>query len=140
MSSLTPQLELPVLVVDNAHWQNTASSGKEPQEYSVHTHQGFILSTGNFDFSVPDEMDFHGPNIIQIILGKDRLYAMAYEEEVTEYTVRAGNVVPLYGSAPFTGFEGGEKVILAIGHLSPSSEENPQPKFTVQWAGVVNIV
>ena len=138
MSSVTPQLELPVLTVDRSHWQK--SMDIMPLEYQVTNHQGFILSTQGFDFEVPEALGFRGPNIIQIILGREQLYAMAYEEGITEYTVAAGNLVAMYGAVPFSGFASGQKVIIAIGHLTPAGEENPQPKFVVLWAGVVNIL
>jgi len=139
MSSVTPELEIPILQVDQAHWQNTTSEGVEPLEYTINIHDGFILSTRGYSFEIPEKIGFRGPNIIQIILGKDQLYAMAYEEGVTEYTVAPGNLVALYGSQAFKGFEAGQKVILAIGHLTPAGEESAQPKFVVLWAGVVNI-
>jgi len=140
MSSITPRLELPVLLVDHAHWQKSVEGGKEPLEYAVTTHQGFILSTEGFEFTIPEKIGFRFPNIIQMIVGKEQLYAMAYEEGITEYSVTAGNLVAMYGSPDFAGFQAGQKVIVAIGHLTPAGEENPQPKFIVLWAGVVNIL
>jgi hypothetical protein len=140
MSSITPGLELPILVVDDAHWQRTTAEGAEPVEYSVTTSDGFMLSTQGYTFTIPPKIGFSSPNIIQLVMGKDRLYAMAYEHGVTLYSITPGNLVPLYGSTAFKGFSKGQKVIVAIGHLTPAGEENPQPKFTVLWAGVVNIV
>ena len=139
MSSVTPHLELPILVVDRAHWQRAVEGGLEPLEYSISSHLGFILSTQGFEFTIPEEVGFRYPNIIQMILGKEQLYAMAYEEGISEYPISAGNLVAMYGSPVFTGFESGQKVIIAIGHLTPAGEENPQPKFVVLWAGVVNV-
>jgi hypothetical protein len=46
----------------------------------------------------------------------------------------------MYGSRKFTGFQKGQKLIIAIGYLAPPSEEFTQAKFTVLWAGVVNII
>ena len=111
----------------------------EPLEYSISNRQGFILSTSGFNFEIPELLGFRHPNIIQIIFGKEALYAMAYEEGITEYSVTPGNLAAMYGSPAFKGFEANQKVILAIGHLTPAGEENPQPKFVVLWAGVVNI-
>lgn len=139
MSSVTPQLEIPIVQVDHEHWQNSSSNGVEPLEYSVNSNNGFVLSTNGYSFVIPEAMGFREPNIIQVILGKDRLYAMAYEAGETEYTVAAGNLVALYGSPAFSGFEHGQKVIVAIGHLTPAGDESPQPKFIVLWVGVVNI-
>jgi len=139
MSSITPGLELPLLLVDDSHWQRTNPDGVEPLEYTCSGYDGFMLSTGGYEFTIPEKIGFSAPNIIQLIVGKDQLYAMAYEHGVTLYNVTAANLVPLYGSPAFKGFSRGQKVIVAIGHLTPSGEENPQPKFTVLWAGVVNI-
>jgi hypothetical protein len=139
MSSVTPQLELPILIVDRAHWQRSVVGGVEPLEYSVSSRQGFILSTQGFEFTLPEMLGFQHPNIIQLVVGKEKLYAMAYEPGISEYAVTAGNLVAMYGSPAFVGFEAGQKVIIAIGHLTPSSEAEPQPKFIVLWAGVVNI-
>ena len=100
---------------------------------------GFILSTRGFEFEIPDKLGFKIPNIIQLVVGKDQLYAMAYERDITLYSVTTGNLVAMYGSPAFKGFEKGQKVIIAIGHLSPVEEDYPQPKFIVLWVGVVNI-
>jgi hypothetical protein len=139
MSSITPGLELPLLIVDDAHWQKASADGLEALEYTLDAYNGFILSTRGYTFTIPDQLGLSGPNIIQLILGKEQLYAMAYEPDVTLYNVTAANLVPLYGSPNFKGFLKGQKIIVAIGHLSPAGEESPQPKFIVLWAGVVNI-
>lgn len=139
MSSVIPNLELPILQVDRAHWQKPVPGGVEPLEYSINNHEGFILSTQGFQFELPDQLGFKMPNIIQLIMGKEQLYAMAYEKDATHYTITAANLVAMYGSPVFKGFESGQKVIIAIGHLSPPVEDDIQPKFVVLWVGVVNI-
>ena len=140
MSSIIPDLELPILVVDEAHWQKVHPNNVEALEYAVQTRDGFQISTADFDFPIPDGVDFKGPNIIQIVVGKEQLYATAYEKGCSLYTLDKANLVPMYGSRPFEGFAQGSKLIIAIGHLSPPKGDLPQPKFTVLWAGVVNIV
>lgn len=139
MSSITPGLELPVLSVDKAHWQTQNATGTDPLEYSIPPCSGFLLSTRDYDFTIPKDADYTSPNIIQIVMDKDRLYGMAFEKEINHYTVNAENLVPLYGSRPFQGFEKGQKVIIVVGHLTPSAKTQTQPKLTVLWAGVVNI-
>lgn len=139
MSSVTPQLELPVLAVDQEHWQTAGVDKEMLKEYQITCHEGFILSTAGYQFTIPEEVGFSSPNIIQFVLGKEQLYAMAYEPGITEYVVKAGNLASLYGSTPFNGFTSGQKVIVAIGHLSPATKTNPQPKFMVLWVGLVNI-
>lgn len=139
MSSITPELELPVLLIDKAHWQTQAIAGGEPLEYNIASGRGFIISTEGFEFTLPEESGITAPNIIQIILGKDQMYAMAFEPGVNLYTVSAPNLVPLYGSQQFIGFISGQKFIIAIGHLAPPNQEKSQPKFTILWAGVVNV-
>jgi hypothetical protein len=139
MSSITPGLELPLLVVDDVHWQKAVTDGMEPLEYTISNREGFMLSTHGFEFTIPELLGFSAPNIIQLVMGKEKLYAMAYEPGVTLYNVTEPNLVPLYGSPAFKGFMKGQKIIIAIGHLTPAGEETPRPKFTVLWAGVVNI-
>jgi len=140
MSSIVPDLEYPIVVVDDAHWQKISQDGEESLEYSITNREGFQLSTQGFDFLIPEGAGFSSPNIIQVIIGKDMLYATAYEHDSNLYTINAANLVPMYGSRRFTGFQKGQKVILAIGHLSPPGIDLPQPKFTVLWAGVINIL
>ena len=140
MSSITPDLELPTLVVDDQHWQTIRVNNQTPLEYSVSSRLGFRISTHGYEFKLPDEAGFDHPNVIQIVAGKNQLYATAFEEDRTLYPIDSTNLVPLYGSKPFGGFHPGQKVIVAIGHLVPSSDEHPHPKVTVLWAGVVNIV
>jgi hypothetical protein len=140
MSSIVPDLELPIIIVDEAHWQKVHADNAEAMEYSIQSRDGFQISTGDFEFLIPDGVDFKGPNIIQLVVGKEQLYATAYEKGQTLYTLDQANLVPMYGSRPFEGFQKETKVIIAIGHLSPPKADLPQPKFTVLWAGVVNIV
>lgn len=139
MSSITPDLELPILVVDHSHWQRPTDDGRLPLEYTVNSRKGFVLSTQGYEFELPDKVADLTPNIIQLIMGKEQLYAMAYEKDKTLYTVNAENLVAMYGSAQFKRFESGQKVIVAIGHLSPATSQEEQPKFIVLWVGVVNI-
>jgi hypothetical protein len=139
MSSITPNLELPLLVVDAAHWQRPNENGAVPLEYNIHNHSGFLLSTQGYEFELPEKVGFQSPNIIQLIMGKEQLYAMAYEADKTLYTVNAENLVAMYGSPKFKHFEKDQKVIVAIGHLSPVAPGEEQPKFIVLWVGVVNI-
>lgn len=139
MSSITPSLELPVLVIDKAHWQSQNADGREPLEYTITSRTGFLLSIRDFEFSIPKGADFAAPNIIQIVMDKDRLYGMAFEKEISVYNISAENLVPLYGSLPFKGFEPGQKVIVVVGHLTPADKSLGQPRLTILWAGVVNI-
>ena len=139
MSSIVPDLELPILVVDEAHWQKVHADSSSALEYSIATRDGFQLSTAIFDFPIPEGADFKGPNIIQIIVGKEQLYATAFEKGCSLFTIDKANLVPMYGSKPFEGFKKDSKLIVAIGHLAPPTPDQPQPKFSVLWAGVVNI-
>ena len=139
MSSITADLELPILIVDEPHWQTIHVDGKSPLEYNVASRMGFRLSTNGYEFTIPDGVDFTTPNVIQVVSGKEQLYATAFEPDQTLHTINAENLVPMYGAKPFTGFHAGQKLIVAIGHLSPPIEEFPHPRFTVLWAGVVNI-
>lgn len=140
MSATVPGTTLPILEVDEAHWQKIHADAAVAQEYSLKARNGFQLSTGSFKFPVPEDASFSEPNIIQIVLGRDSLYATAYEKDVTLYTIDQANLVPMYGSKPFEGFAAGSKCIIAIGHLAPPDKENPQPKFSVMWAGVLNVL
>ena len=140
MSSIVPDLELPILVVDEAHWQKVNAETGEALEYSIPLKDGFQISTQGFEFTIPDQVDYKSPNIIQLIVGKEQLYATAYEQDSTLYTIDRANLVPMYGSRPFEGFKKDQKLIIAIGHLAPPKLDLPKPKFTVLWAGVVNIV
>ncbi len=140
MSSITPDLELPTIVVDSPHWQTIHTDDQLPLEYRISSRLGFRLSTANYEFAIPEGSGFSAPNVIQVVTGKEQLYAAAFDAEQSLHTVDASSLVPLYGSKPFTGFQPGQKIIVAIGHLIPSSQEHPHPRFTVLWAGVVNII
>ncbi|KAF0111702.1 MAG: hypothetical protein FD147_713 [Chloroflexi bacterium] len=140
MSSIVPDLELPILLVDDAHWQKINTDNEEAVEYSISNRDGFQISTQGFEFIIPEDADYKEPNIIQIVLGKEQLYATAYEHDCNLFTIDKANLVPMYGSRPFKGFEKNLKLIIAIGHLAPPMDDLPRPKFTVLWAGVVNIV
>lgn len=140
MSSITPDLELPIIVVDEPHWQTIHQDNLSPLEYNVSSRLGFRISTHGYQFIIPEGVGFTAPNVIQIVTGKEQLYATAYEASETLHVIDAANLVPMYGSAPFNGFQAGQKIIIAIGHLVPPSSGHPHPKFTVLWAGVVNII
>lgn len=139
MSSITPDLELPIIVVDEQHWQTVHTDDQAPLEYNVSGRMGFRISTHGYEFTIPEEAGFENPNIIQIVTGKEQLYATAFEPGQSLYPIDGTNLVPMYGSKPFNGFQFGQKIIVAIGHLVPPNKTEPHPKFTVVWAGVVNI-
>jgi hypothetical protein len=70
MSATVPGTTLPILEVDEAHWQKIHADAAVAQEYSLKARNGFQLSTGSFKFPVPEDASFSEPNIIQIVLGK----------------------------------------------------------------------
>jgi len=139
MSSITPDLELPTIIVDEPHWQTVHVDGQKPLEYNLSCRLGFRISTTGYEFVIPEGVDFLSPNVIQVVTGKEQLYATAFEKGQSIHTIDAGNLVPMYGSKPFHGFQVGQKIIVAIGHLSPATSDQPHPRFVVLWAGVVNI-
>ena len=140
MTNFVPGPDLPVLTVDEIHWQKINAGHEEALEYSLAARDGFQLSTREFNFPIPEGADFQEPNIIQIVIGKDALYATAYDKGNAVYVLDKANLVPMYGSKAFEGFPPGSKCIIAIGHLAPPTAELPQPKFSVMWAGVLNII
>lgn len=140
MSSITADLELPTIVVDEPHWQTVHVDDQKPLEYNISSRLGFRLSTSGYEFVIPEGVEFSAPNVIQVVCGKEELYATAFEKEQGMHTIDAANLVPLYGSKTFKGFQVGQKIIVAIGHLSPATKTEPHPKFVVLWAGVVNII
>ena len=140
MTDFVPGPILPILTVDEAHWQKVNAGEDVALEYTLEARDGFQISTDGFEFPVPEGAENLSPNIIQIVVGKDALYATAYDQGNSIYQIDKANLVPMYGSRPFEGFPPGSKCIIAIGHLSPPTKELPQPKFSVMWAGVLNVL
>jgi hypothetical protein len=128
--------ELPVLKADSAHWQIDRPE-QPPMPYEAPS-TGFVLDVSELPALFPPTAQ--KPNLIQFVLGRGLLYGCAWEDDRTTYPATAEELVPLFGSPPFPGFETGQQVILAVGHFAPGGEQDNRSHFQVLWVGLVKII
>jgi len=129
-------MPLPTLIVDADHWQ-IEHPEHPPKTYEAPA-AGFVLDVSELPALLP--VGVAKPNLIQVVLGRGLIYGFGWDDDVTQYPAIAEELVPLFGSPPFPGFEAGQQVILAIGHFVPGEEEEGTSRFQVLWVGLVKII
>jgi len=125
----TPVAEsLPVLVMDDAHFQN------ENLAYEIPAGMGFILDSKNYNFKVAVNSGPLVPNYLQLVdVAVDgEFYGMEWQSEATNNTVIADKLQPLSGTAPLDGFKPGQTVVVAVGNMTDGF-------FTPLWTSTIEV-
>ena len=128
-ASATPVAEsLPVLVMDDAHFQN------ENVAYEIPAGEGFILDSKNYNFKVAVNSGPLVPNYLQLVdVAVDgEFYGMEWQSEATNNTVIADKLQPLSGTAPLDGFKPGQTVVVAVGNMTDGF-------FTPLWTSTIEV-
>ena len=120
-----------VLVVDAAHSATAQPEGVEAPKYSLNP-SPFTLDVSSYEFDVPDQLIAKGPNSLQVIIANNQQYSVAIPGGAKHIIVSRETLRPNPGSDQFDGFESGQTLILAIGHLEGSA-------FSVFWLGMAEV-
>jgi hypothetical protein len=128
-ASATPVAEsLPVLVMDDAHFQN------ENVAYEIPAGNGFILDAKNYTFKVPSNAGPLTANYLQLVdVAVDgEFYGMEWQSEASSNAVTADKLQPLSGTVPLDGFISGQTVVIAVGNMTDGF-------FTPLWTATIEV-
>jgi hypothetical protein len=82
------------------------------------------FEAAHYSFPVKADYSVSGPNLISVLMGKDRRYRLAWKTGVSRYVLSKETLVPEPGSVPFTGFHSGETFSVVVGY-EDSNESKP---------------
>ena len=125
----TPVAEsLPVLVMDDAHFQN------ENLAYEIPAGTGFILDSKNYNFKVAVNSGPLVPNYLQLVdVAVDgEFYGMEWQSDLSSNAVIADELQPLSGTTPLDGFKPGQTVVVAVGNMTDGF-------FTPLWTSTIEV-
>jgi hypothetical protein len=132
-------MSVPVVVVDELHSQFAKPDGSEPSQYSVTAGPAIELDASTYSFPVKADYGLENPNIISVVMGRDRRYRMAWSKGVSKYTLSAATLTPELGSVPFAGFRSGETFGIMVG-FEDSTESKPSAvSIKLLWGGLVTV-
>ena len=128
-ASATPVAEsLPVLVMDDAHFQN------ENVTYEIPAGNGFILDAKNYTFKVPANAGPLPANYLQLVdVAVDgEFYGMEWQSDQSSNAITVDRLQPLSGTSAFGGFKTGQTVVVAVGNMTESF-------FTPLWTATIEV-
>jgi hypothetical protein len=112
-SSSATNESLPVLVMDDAHFQLEAI-------YQIPAGTGFILDSKNYKFQIPANS---GPLVANYMQLKDvakdgQFYGMELQPDATSNTITVDKLQPLSATEPLKSFRSGQTVVVAVGNMA----------------------
>ncbi len=107
--------EYPTLVVDEIHQFGATNASPA---YQVAPGSGIRIETDQFQFKYGTSSV--APNMVQVILGKSRLYKLSRPTETNLYVLDRTTLEPL-GPESFSGFHSGDSGMLMIGRTDPKA-------------------
>lgn len=131
--------ELPVIRVDDAHFQMERGDGSEPEIYRLPAGPGFILDATGYTFRVPLDLGGQPPNLIQLVRGAGHAYERPWREGKTRYVITGDTLIPARGCVRLRVFDSGEVLILAIGKFVSSASMLGKGKFYSYWVSMVYV-
>lgn len=102
--------------------------------YPIGAASGIRLDTAQFQFKYGTSPV--APNMIQLVLGKSRLYKLSKPTVTNLYVIDRTTMEPLRDEA-FRGFHSGDNGILMIGRTMPGSRE--KESVAVSWVGKIEV-
>jgi hypothetical protein len=131
--------ELPVIRVDDAHFQMEWQDGTEPEIYRLPAGPGFVLDATGYTFRVPLDLGGQPPNLIQLVRGAGHTYERPWREGKTRYVITGDTLIPAKGSVRLRMFESGEVLSLAIGKFVSPGSVLAKGKFYSYWVSMIYI-
>ena len=128
--------EIQTIKVDEKHIQMGLAEGQVGEYYSIKPAVEIELDATGYNFPVVPGIDSNEPNAIQLIIDNEHQFTAFWEPGVTKYTLNNATLVPRFKD--FSGFNAGDKLIIAIGVLVTDHVKKEQV-FKVQWVGMGNV-
>jgi hypothetical protein len=133
------EYQLPVIRVDDAHFQVDREDSRDPEIYKLPVGPGFILDATGYTFHAPPGLESVPPNLIQLVRGAGQTYGHPWREGKTRYVMTGDTLKPARGCVTLRMFEAGEVLILAIGRFFPPEGPMEEGKFYTYWVTMIYV-
>jgi hypothetical protein len=134
------EYQLPVIHVDDAHFQVDREDGSEPEIYTLSVGPGFILDATGYTFQAPSDLEGQPPNLIQLVRGAGQTYMQPWREGKTRYVMTGDTLKPARGCMNLRMFESGEVLILAVGRFFPPDTPMGKGQFYAYWVTMIYVI
>jgi hypothetical protein len=131
--------ELPVIRMDDAHYQVKREDGSEAEMYKLPAGPGFILDTTGYVFHVPPDLEGEPPNLIRLVRGAGHTYERLWQEGKMTYVMTRDTLRPVRGSGRLRMFESGEILMVAVGRHIAFEGSYAEGKFRAYWMSMIYI-
>ncbi|MBI5842584.1 MAG: hypothetical protein HZB19_21045 [Chloroflexi bacterium] len=125
----TPEADtLPVLVVDEAHFQD------ETLVYEIPAGNGFVLDARNYTYQIPVGAGPVTANYLQLveIAQEGEIFGMELSVGASRSSITADQLLPLTGTSDFGGFGAGQQFVIAIGNMN-------EERFIPLWTATIEV-
>src|SRR6266404_2943183 len=121
----------PVVKVDDKHQMMNYGVDRKPEIYRVRPSASMVLEAAGYTFDVPPAIRDKPLNSVQVIQSKTHKFELKWQPGTTRYELSKTTLRPLPGSKAFEEFKAGDRIVIAIGVSSRTSE------FAPVWASIV---
>lgn len=132
--------DLPVIRVDDNHFQVEREDGSQPEIYILPAGPGFLLDTSDYTFHIPPGLTNKPPNLIQLVRGGGHTYEHPWQQGKDVYVITGDTLQPQHGALPFRMFVSGEMLTLAIGRYVSAEESSIFVDFHTYWVGLITVI
>ena len=132
--------ELPVIRVDNTHYQVEREDGSQPEIYTLPAGPGFILDATGYAFQIPPGLGTKPPNLIQLVHGAGHAYEHPWQQGKVVYVITGDTLQPQHGPEVFRMFVIGAMLTLAIGRYVSAAESAIFVDFHAYWVGLITVI
>lgn len=131
--------ELPVIRVDDAHYQVKREDGSEPEMYRLASGPGFILDATDYTFHIPPDLEGEPPNLIRLVRGAGHTYERPWQEGKMTYVMTRDTLRPVRDSGRLRMFESGEILMLAVGRYISFESSMGVGNFCAYWMSMIYV-
>ena len=129
----------PQIVVDEEHSQFARFDGTEPPSYFVSPGPTVQLDASGYSFPVKADFGVSGPNLISLVMGKDKKYRLPWKEGVTKYVLSKDTLQAELGSVPFPGFRSGDTFAVIVSVEDPKESKPTAVNMKLLWGCLVRV-
>jgi hypothetical protein len=121
------------IVVDEEHRQFERQDGSRPPVYMVRAGAAIELDASGYTFPIKADYGVSGPNLILVLMGRDRKYRLQWKQGVHKYVLSKDTLKPEPGSAPFSGFRPGETFSVVVTFEDPAVSKPSAVIAKILW-------
>ncbi|MBL8018707.1 MAG: hypothetical protein JNM27_03500 [Leptospirales bacterium] len=129
----------PTILIDEAHYQVERPGKATAAPYEIAPASGLVIDTTRFTFLPDADLKIQKPNLMQLVVSKDEIYAADFDGNSYRHTLDSTTLQPMQDGLKFTGFKSGQDMILAIGNVKIAKEEPGPEGLRVMWVGLIKV-